>query len=288
MDKKPRSWHFYAQITIILWAGAYVFTKVALAHFSPPSLGFLRCLTASAALLLIMLIKREAFPPLREMPRFVLSGALGFSVYLVLFNQGAGYLTAAASCLIISTSPILTAFGAAALFGERLSPVAWGAMALEFAGLLVLTLWNGVFSVNQGILWMLGAAAAISAYNLIQRRYARRYTPLQITTLSFCAGTVMLGIWLPEAAVETLTAPMNQLLVVLFLGLGPSALAYLAWAKALAMAEKTGAVANYMFLTPFLALVLGYAVIAETPDAGTVIGGVIILAGLMLFNFKGR
>jgi len=285
---KTLSWHVYAVTTIILWAGAYVFTKVALIHFSPLPLGFLRCLVASAALLTIMVLKREPFPPVREMPRFILSGALGFSLYLALFNHGSGFLTAATSCLIISTAPILTAFGAARLFGERLPGGAWGAMALEFAGLAILTLWNGVLAVNQGVVWMLGAAALISGYNLIQRLYCRWYSALQITTLSFCAGTIMLGWWLPQAAGEAVHAPWGQIIVVLFLGIGPSALAYLAWAQALALADRAGAVANYMFLTPFLSLVLGYLVITEIPDAGTFIGGAVILAGLGLFNFKVR
>ena len=34
---------------------------------------------------------------------------------------------------------------------------------------------NGSVSINAGVFWMLGAALAISAYNVIQRLYANGY-----------------------------------------------------------------------------------------------------------------
>ncbi len=79
----------------------------------------------------------------------------------------------------------------------------------------------------------------------------------------------------PAAAALLLTpqsAPLSQLGVVLFLGVFPSALAYLPWAKALACAARTSTATNYMYLTPFLALLLEYLIIAETPGPGTFVG----------------
>lgn len=285
MSDRTISWHYYALGTIGLWASAYVFTKVVLGSFSPVPLGFLRCAIASAALLTVLALKKELWPPRRAWPEFILSGAVGFAVYLILFNRGAGFLTATTSCIIISISPILTAFMGAALFRERLPGPAWAAMFLEFSGILILTLWNGWLSINQGVVWMLGAALAISAYNVIQKAYARRYSPLRITAYSFTTATVMLAFSLPQAGRELLAAPMSQVGLVVFLGLGPSAAAYLMWAKALSLADRAGAAANYMFLTPGLSFLLGYLVIGELPDLGTVVGGAVTLSGLVLFNF---
>lgn len=126
MSKRSLNWHYYALGTIGLWASAYVFTKVALNSFSPVPLGLLRCAVASAALLTILAFKKELWPPLRAWPEFILSGAVGFALYLILFNRGAGFLSATTSCIVISISPILTAFMGAALFKERLPAPAWG------------------------------------------------------------------------------------------------------------------------------------------------------------------
>lgn len=136
---------------------------------------------------------------------------------------------------------------------------------------------------------MLGAALAIGAYNVIQKAFARRYSPLRITAYSFTTATLMLAFSLPQAGRELLIAPMGQIALVIFLGLGPSAAAYLMWAKALSLADRAGAAANYMFLTPPLSFLLGYLVIGELPDLGTLVGGAVTLSGLLLFNlFTGR
>lgn len=43
-----------------------------------------------------------------------------------------------------------------------------------------------------------------------------------------------------------------------------------------------------MFITPFLASTLGFALAGEYPDLPTIIGGGIILSGVFLFNFGGK
>lgn len=263
--------HCYALCAVLLWSSAYVFTKVALASFTPATLGFLRC--AVAALALLCLAARRAKPAARDWPVFLLSGILGFSLYLWLFNTGQAGLTAATSCALISTAPLITAVMAAGLLRERLRPSGWLALALAFAGVLILTLWDGRLSLNDGIFWTLGAAVCISGYNLLQRRYAGRCGTLTLTAWSFVCAALTLSPFAPEAVRRFCLAPWTHCCAVVFLGLFPSALAYLLWAKALALAESTGTVAAYMFLTPLFSFLLGYAVLAEMPGPGTFAAG---------------
>ena len=76
------------------------------------------------------------------------------------------------------------------------------------------------------------------------------------------------------------------MIAVIFLGVFPSALAYLLWAKALSFAATTSDVTKFMFLTPLLSFVLGYVVISELPGVETWIGGALILSGLALFHIQ--
>lgn len=278
----------YAFLTVALWSSAFVFTKVALMAFTSPALGFLRCLVASIALCAVLAAKRVPLPRWRDVPGLLLSGALGFAVYLLVFNKGSETLTSTTSCIIIATAPLITALLAAAVFRERLSAVGWCALCLEFGGVLILALWNGVVSINAGVLWMLAAALSISGYNIVQRLFARRYSALELTTWGFVAATVMLAPFAPDAAREIAQAPLAQVGTVVFLGVFPSAVAYLAWARALAVARSTSEVTHFMFLTPFLSLVLGYMVISEVPGPETFAGGTVILLGLALFHGAGR
>jgi len=72
---------------------------------------------------------------------------------------------------------------------------------------------------------------------------------------------------------------------VLILGVFSSAVAYAAWSQAFAKAEKTSSVSNYMFITPFLASLLGFVLAGEKPDSSMIAGGVVILCGMIIFYF---
>ena len=279
---------WYAFATVALWSSAFVFTKVALQSFSSTGLGFLRCAIASVTLYAVLRVKKIGLFGWRELPRFALSGALGFSIYLYTFNKGSETLTATTGCILISTAPIITALLASFLFRERLRAMGWAALLLAFAGVLVLMLWNGAVSINGGVFWMLAASFAISGYNVIQRKLAGAYSSLQITAYSFLTATAMLAGFLPESVREIMAAPVPHVAAVVFLGVFPSALAYLLWARALSLAANTSEVTKFMFLTPLLSLVLGYAVISELPGPETWIGGAVILCGLGLFHAAGR
>lgn len=278
----------YAAATVLLWSTAYVFTKVSLQYFSAGALGLLRCFVASLCLLSIVGWKKLEFPKARDILWFILSGATGFSFYLITFNIGSSLLSPTTSCIIISSSPIITSLMAIAVFKERLGILRWIATGTAFCGILTMTLWEGTFSVSKGIFWMLAAAFLISAYNVMQRWLARRFSPLQITAYSFASGTILLLGSLSEALAQVTAAPFSQILLVCFLGIFPSAAAYIFWGKALAAAPKTSSVTNYMFLTPFLALMLEYCILGVFPGIATFVGGGMILAGLLLFTMAGE
>lgn len=273
----------FAFLTVLFWSSAYVFTKVALQHYSFSSLAFLRCAIAAVCLGGVVLAKRSPFPGRSALPRFLLAGATGFALYILIFNKGSATLNPTTSCIVISTSPIITAFLAQAAFGEKLRRAGWYAIALAFCGILVMTLWDGSLLLSGGIAWIFAAAVLISVYNLLQRSLSRRYSALTVTTYSFLAATLLLLPFSPEAVAQMRDASTAQLVLAAFLGVCPSAAAYLCWAKALAHAPSTGAVSNYMFLTPFLALLLDYAVTGQLPGTATFVGGAIILSGLWLF-----
>ena len=168
------SFHPYAAITIVFWSLAYVFTRLALQVFSTFSLGFLRYLIASAALIVIAFITKMKPPRVRDLPLFALSGAIGFFLYMICFNQGQSTVTAATGSVVIATVPVITALFARFLYGEQLRPLQWTAIAVEFMGVAVLTLLNSSLSLNSGLFWLILAALELSGYNLIQRKLTKR------------------------------------------------------------------------------------------------------------------
>lgn len=283
--KLKDSFHPYAWITIFFWSIAYIFTQLGLESFSAFSLGFLRYLFASAALIVVAVVMKLKPPKVRDLPLFIAAGATGFFLYMITFNHGAGLVTAATGSVVMATVPLITALFARFVYREKLTALQWTAIVLEFVGVTVLTLMNSTFSVNRGLYWLMAAALVLAAYNPLQRKLTKKYNALQASTYSIFCGTILLAVFAPGAVKELAKAPLSQYFNLAVLGIGCGAIAYVTWAKAFAKAKKTSHVSNYMFLTSFLTALIAFVVSGEVPDRATVIGGGIILFGVMIFNF---
>lgn len=279
------SYHTYAIITILFWSMAYVLTRITLEYYSAYSLGFLRYIFASSALIVIAIIAKMSLPRKRDIKWFALSGAIGFFIYMIVFNKGCETVSSSTSSVVISTVPIITALLARLFLKEKLTVIKWIASVIELMGVIILTLMNHAFSMNHGVLWLLLASLALSFYNLLQRSLTKTYSGLQASAFSIFFGTIMLAIFLPESIRDVKSAPPMQMIYIIILGVFSSAIAYVAWAQAFKKAEKASYVSNYMFVTPFLASLLGFLISNEKPDMPTIIGGGVILVGVFIFNF---
>ncbi len=286
--KLKNNFHIYAMITIIFWSLAYVLTRLSLQYFTPFSLGFLRYFVASCTLIIVWVLTRMKLPQRMDLPYFMLAGALGFFFYMIAFNLGQKTVTASTGSIVIATVPLLTAFIARFVYKEKMSPVQWLALIIEFAGVAVLTLMNGILSFNIGLVWLFLAALALSLYNLLQRRLTKKYTALQTSAFSIFFGTILLAVFLPVSVSQITNAPPIQWVYLVILGVFSSAIAYVSWSKAFAKAEKTSQVSNYMFVTPFLTSLFGFLMADEIPELSTLVGGGIILFGVFVFNFGER
>lgn len=74
MTKFKDSFHLYAMITILFWSLAYVLTRLTLQYFSAFSLGFLRYLIASLALIVVAVLTKMKLPQAKDIPFFFVSG----------------------------------------------------------------------------------------------------------------------------------------------------------------------------------------------------------------------
>ncbi len=284
--KKNRAYMIYALITVFIWSTAFLFTQYAQESFSSQSIGFLRYLAASVALIVIMAVKKTGLPKLKDVPKFLMAGFVGFALYVTAFNKSVETINGATCSVIGQFIPILTAVFSCVILHEKISLKGWLCIALAFAGILVLTLWNGALSIRPGVLWMLAASVALSTYNLLQRMFVKDYTPFQVTAYCILGGTLFLFFFLPGTIPEIAGASLVSWGAVVYLGLFGGALAYVFWAKAFSMADRTSDVSNFMFATPLITSLVGFVAKGEVPGPETVIGGILIIGGMILFQLE--
>ena len=281
----------YSLFTIFLWASAYPLTKIAQTHFTPIPISFIRSFIAGFFMLAIGRMHGMQLPKKKHIPLFLASGALGYVIYTVAMNIGLMTLPSATCSLLVATSPIMTAIIASKVYDEKIDLVSWIAIFIAFAGVAILLLWDsgGQFTIDAAMLWMLLSAASWAGYNIMTRKLvALGYTSAQITCFSMIAAAFWLCFWSADGFRETYTAEWIHILALLYLAIISNALGCILWGKAMAYAEKTSEVANFMFLSPLLSALMSFILLREVPGMGTFIGGTVIIGGLLLFNLKGQ
>lgn len=277
-----------AGITVIIWSLAYVLTKIGLKYFDAFSLSVFRYLAGGAGMLVLILIRREKLPALKDVPLFFLLGAFGFTLYVLTFNYGAGSVTVATSSVIIAAAPVTTAIGATIFFHEKLSKRKVAATIIECVGVVIVCTWDGVLQMNTGVIWIVLAMLCFTAYNLLARFLVSKYSSMQITEYSLLTASITFLFFTPAAVHRTHAYPLPGILAVLAMGLICSGLAYILWAEAMKEADNTAVVSNTLFAEPVITSILGFLLLGEVPTVGTLIGGIVILAGLILFAGKSR
>jgi drug/metabolite transporter (DMT)-like permease len=119
------------------------------------------------------------------------------------------------------------------------------------------------------------------------RSYLAKYGALSFTTYAIWAGTLLTLPYFGGLFSQTLTAPTGTTLVLVYLGLFPTALGYVTYAYAMSRMDASAAV-SFLYLIPVLAYLIGWAWLGETPTALSVIGGAVTLAGVVIVNRQGR
>ena len=274
-------------IAIIFWSSAFAGIRATLDDFSPGSLALFRFGVASLVLLLIALLRRMPLPDRKDVPFFLALGFIGITVYHVAQNYGQITVTAGSASLIIASVPIFTALLAKIFLKERLSGRGWLGIFISLAGIALIS-WgeSEEYSVDVGALLMILAAISVSVFFVFQKFLHDRYSPLQITTYSIWAGTLFLLVFLPGLPGEITDAAAGNIIAMVYLGVFPGALAYLAWNYALSKAPAS-VLTSVLNISPVPAIIIAWIWLDEIPTALAIIGGAVAIAGVLVVNRYG-
>ena len=236
---------------LLVSAAATLWGTVGIATRLPPDglslssldLGFARLATAAPLLVLFsaVVLGRALWAiDARAWPGIAAVGALAAGSQFCLFVS-LGQLGVATTALVtVCLPPMLIAGGSALLLRRRPSTRTCGAFLLALLGLVLLGGRTGANEAGSGAAPLLGLASAIlgavgfASFSGLARALTRLIHPLQVVTFGFVVGAVLLapvvalGGTGSGATVDAATL-LHLLPVLLYLGAGPTALAYICY-----------------------------------------------------------
>lgn len=271
-------------LAITLWASAFAGIRAGLVSYTPLHLAFLRLLIGSVGLALFVIFQRIRIPDLKDIPVFLFCGFCGFSVYHIALNIGEMTVSAGLSSLIVSLAPLFTGIIATLFFDERLTFRGWLGTFICFAGVALISFGkDGSFRLTTGIFWILLSAFSESLYFVIQTPYLKKYGIIPFTAYTIWAGTLFMLSASPGVLLQVFSASIYTNLSVIYLGIFPTVIAYLALAYAVARVGATKG-SSSIFLTPVMAFIIAWIWLNEIPGWSSILGGAIIMAGVVLVN----
>jgi drug/metabolite transporter (DMT)-like permease len=272
-----------ALVTVTAWASAFIGIRDAGEEISAGALSLGRLLVGSAALGLMVAIRREPLPARRDLPLIAVCGLLWFGIYNVALNEAERHIDAGTAAMLVNVGPILIALLAGVLLHEGFPRSLLTGSAVAFAGAIVIGLAtsDGGLAASGGAALCLVAALSYAGGVVSQKPVLARVSALQVTFLACTIGAIACLPFAPTLVDEVGHASGSAIRWTVYLGLVPTALAFTTWAYALSH-TTAGRMGATTYLVPPLAILMAWLILDETPPALAIAGGALCLIGVVL------
>lgn len=275
-------------VALLTWSSAYAAIAYALASFTPGEVAFARLAIGSLCFAALLAIRRVPLPARRDWLQLALLGVIGLSVYHLCLNYAETRIASGTASILIALVPAATAAVSAIWLHERLSPRTLTGLGVALVGVVLVVLASGKEVKFQPMAALVLLSVLASAVFFVgQKPLFARNSMLGVTAFTFFAGT--LGA-LPFAGGMTSAlhaAPWSHVAALVYLGVAPTFVGYLAWNMALRRASASQ-LSSFIYFSPPIAVFIGWFWLGEHPGLLTLAGGVITVAGVALANTRRR
>lgn len=278
--------HLAAFITILIWGTTFISTKVLLIAFSPIEILFIRFVIGFITLWIVY--PHSLHVNLKQEGYFIAAGICGITLYYLFENIALTYTQASNVGVIISIAPFFTVIFSC-LFLHDGHPDARFLLGfiIAMSGIALISFGSdAALKINPfGDILACIAACIWAAYSTITKKISSfGYNTIQTTRRTFFYGLIFM---LPILAVMGFNIQpakffeVQNLLNLLFLGLGASALCFVTWNTAV---KNLGSVRTsvYIYMVPVITTATSALILHEQITWQILIGILLTLLGLYL------
>ena len=283
---------FWALLNSFLWGTTFICSRSLMKSGSVDAItvSLIRFSIGSGILFLLGIVfyRDKIFKvKAKDLLELALLGALGVAAVSVLIFAGQKWSTAINAALVIELNPIIILF-LGLWAGEKISKYQYIGISLALLGCLMaigIIKTSGVgFEVHHlnGELVLLVAGICWACYTVFSKKITKRLGGF----VAIC--WIMLAAAL-ELLIIRLVVPYNYItpqktetwMIILYLSVFPTAIAYFAWSEALTKI-KLSLLNITQYLTPVFTIILAWILLDESMSILSIIGACMVLGGVAL------
>ena len=279
--------YFYAFAAILLWSTIASAFKFSLAHAGIFNLLFYSSSTATIVLfsLIFFLGRKSEFKRIngKLLARSAFRGILNPFLYYLVLLKAYDMLKAQEAGTLNYIWPIALVLLSIPLLKQKIGLTSIIAILISFTGILVISTEGRIstleFREPWGVLLAVGSSIFWALYWIFNMR--DKHDELLKLFLNFCFGTVF--IFVAVLIFSSFEKPsLKGFVGAVYIGLFEMGITFFLWLKALKLSENTARVANLVYLSPFLSLIIIRITLGEKILWATVGGLFLIVSGILL------
>ena len=279
-------------IAACFWGSMGIFVRgLSGFGFSPIQIVSIRITLAALVFCGLLLVKnRSGFKiQLRNIPLFMGLGFGSILFFTICYFSAITIMPLSTAAILLYTSPIWIVLMSAVFFREKITSIKLVALALAFAGCVLVSGISGEGISPKGLLFGLGSGIGYGLYSILGTVALRRYSPYTVTTYTFVLAAV--GSWFisnPSNMLSKFYATNNLTWLIFFCvltALVTAVIPFLCYTLGLRSVEasKAGIIAT---LEPMVATIIGITYFSEALTLMSAMGIALILAAVVVLNKK--
>jgi len=277
--------YIFAAIAVLFWSTASTSFKITLRYLNTIEMLFYSSLSATIALLIIVIFQRKTKKIFKSGRKEILNSAiLGFMnpffYYIILFKAYT-LLPAQIAQPLNFIWPIMIVILSIPILKQKIPLKSLLAISISFIGVLLISTKGRLFNLRidepYGVFLALSSSIIWALFFIINVR--NKKDEVIRLFLSFTFGCIYTFILLyPNISLP----PLPGILGAVYIGLFEMGITFVIWIKALKYSRTTAQVNNLIYLTPFLSLIVISSVIKERILLSSIIGIMFIIGGIIL------
>jgi drug/metabolite transporter (DMT)-like permease len=280
-------------ITALCWAGNAVVGRLAAGHIPPVTLSFLRWTLAFLIVLPFAWkhLKRDWSTIRARLGIMIGISIAGISAFNSLQYWALEHTQALNTLLLQSAGPLFVAGWSLVLLGVRLTLAQAGGIALSLVGVLVILLHGDLTALtsiefNKGDIIFTVAMAIFGLYSVLTLKRPKIHG-LSFVGFTFGCGAACL---VPLLIWELCSRPpmqlnTNNLLILFYVAVFPSALAYLCFNRGVQLIGANRA-APFFHVVPVFGAAMAMGFLGERPQLFHIVGFALVLTGVYVASRK--